>query len=174
MRARIVRVAACIAAGMTWAGNGVAQSAGGAAQSAPGGAMARAAWMAGCWELRAGTRVTTEMWMPAAGGLMIGGSRTVANGVLREFEHLRLRARGDTLVYTAIPSGQRETDFRSTGQADSVLVFENLAHDFPQRIIYRRRGPDSLVARIEGPAAGGTVRGIDFPMARTTCTPPMR
>jgi hypothetical protein len=32
-------------------------------------------------------------------------------------------------------------------------VFENLAHDFPQRIIYSRAG-DQLTARIEGPMNG--------------------
>jgi len=44
--------------------------------------------------------------MPPAGGLMVGGSRTVVAQAAREFEHLRIAARGDTLVYTAIPSGQ--------------------------------------------------------------------
>lgn len=137
------------------------------AQAAP---IAHLAWMAGCWELRAGTRTTTEMWMPAAGGLMVGGSRTVVGGAAREFEHLRISARGDTLVYTAIPSGQSETHFRSTSVSATEIVFENRAHDFPQVIRYRRLGADSLVARIEGAGAGGAARGIDFPMGRVSCS----
>ena len=40
-------------------------------------------------------------------------------------------------------------------------VFENLAHDFPQRVIYRRCGED-LCARIEG-AMG---KGQDWRYAR--------
>src|SRR5687768_12250818 len=77
------------------------------AQSTPQGAsLDRVAWMMGCWELRSGSQMTTEMWMPPAGGLMVGGSRTVIAGVAREFEHLRIAARGDTLVYSALPSGQ--------------------------------------------------------------------
>ncbi|MGH2610654.1 MAG: DUF6265 family protein, partial [Tepidiformaceae bacterium] len=32
----------------------------------------RVRWLAGCWELRRGARVTLEMWMPPAGGLMLG------------------------------------------------------------------------------------------------------
>ena len=47
-------------------------------------------WLAGCWELRQGARVTLEMWMPPAGGLMLGASRTLVNGRVREFEQLRL------------------------------------------------------------------------------------
>ncbi|NOT09083.1 MAG: hypothetical protein HOP28_12860 [Gemmatimonadales bacterium] len=126
-------------------------------------------WLAGCWERRAGTRVTLEMWMPPEGELMLGASRTVVSGVTREFEQLRLQARGDTITYTAIPSGQRETAFKSTQFSDSAFTVENLAHDFPQRIIYQRRGTDSLLARIEGPGQNGATRGVDFPMRRVGC-----
>src|SRR5688500_8084073 len=99
----------------------------GAQQSSP---IERAAWLAGCWELRAGNRVIMEMWMPPAGGVMLGASRTTVGGVVREFEHLRISARGDTLVYTALPSGQRETDFKASAADHQVLAFENRAHDF--------------------------------------------
>ncbi len=128
-------------------------------------------WLAGCWELRTPRRTTLEMWMPLDGGLMLGASRTVAGGAVREFEQLRLAARGDTVVYTALPSRQQQTEFRGTEVSDSGFTVENLAHDFPQRIIYRRRGADSLVARIEGPGPSGP-RGIDFPMRRVACTAP--
>jgi hypothetical protein len=132
--------------------------------------LARLGWLAGCWELRAGERVTLEMWMPPAGHLMLGASRTTGGGALREYEQLRLEAPNDSeLIYTAIPSGQRETSFRSTAISDSGFTVENPAHDFPRRIIYRRRGADSLVARIEGPGPNGA-RGIDFSMRRITCT----
>lgn len=132
----------------------------------------RAGWLAGCWELRAPNRVTMEMWMPPLGGQMLGASRTVVGNAVREFEVLRLTARGDTLVYTAIPSGQRETDFLSVSATSTELVFENLAHDFPQRVIYRRIGTDSVVARVEGPGPNNTTRGFDLPMRRASCTTP--
>jgi hypothetical protein len=47
-------------------------------------------------------------------------------------------------------------------------VFENAAHDFPQRVLYRREAADRLVARIEG-LRNGQPRGIDFPMQRMAC-----
>jgi hypothetical protein len=124
-------------------------------------------WLAGCWELRQGTRVTLEMWMRPAGELMLGASRTTVNGLVREFEQLRLAWQRDTLVYTALPSGQKETSFKAIAVSDSGFAVENPAHDFPQRISYRKRGTDSLLARIEG----GT-RGIDFPMRRVECGAP--
>ena len=129
----------------------------------------RARWLSGCWELRAQGRLTLEMWMPPAGNMMIGGSRTVVNGAVREFEHLRIKADGGKLTYTALPSGQNETSFPAKEVTDSSLVFENLSHDFPQRIIYRKRGADSIVARIEGPGPNNSTRGFDFPMRRASC-----
>jgi hypothetical protein len=131
-----------------------------------------AGWLAGCWEARGGNRAVAEMWMAPAGGLMVGSGRTVVGDVARSFEHLRIHVDGAHLVYTAIPSGQRETAFRSTVVTDTLLVFENLAHDFPQRIRYHRRGADSVVARVEGPGqgGGGAVRGFDIAMRRTACT----
>jgi hypothetical protein len=113
------------------------------------------------------------MWMAPAGGAMLGASRTVVGTAVRESEYLRISASGDTLIYTAIPSGQTATQFRTTSTSSTPIVFENPAHDFPQRIIYRRVSADSLVARIEGPGPNNTTRGADFPMRRVDCvTPP--
>lgn len=50
---------------------------------------------------------------------MLGASRTAVNGVVRESEQLRLSLRGDTLVYTALPSGQKETEFKTVIVSDS-------------------------------------------------------
>lgn len=132
--------------------------------------LARLGWLAGCWEARAGNRITTETWMAPSGGLMIGGGRTVVDGVARSFEHLRIRTDGTRLLYVATPSGQRETTFPSAHLSDTLLVFENPEHDFPQRIAYRKVGADSVVARVEGPRPGGGTRGFSVPMARTGCT----
>jgi hypothetical protein len=134
----------------------------------------RLAWLGGCWQSTAGTRVVAEMWLPADGGLMLGVGRTVVAGQARSFEYLRLRADGDALVYTAIPSGQRETDFRSTTTSETGFTVENLAHDFPQRIIYTRTGDAAFTARVEGPGPNGP-RGFDLAFRRVPCengTPP--
>lgn len=106
--------------------------------------------------------------MAPLGGAMLGMSRTVVRDTMREWEHLLIGPREGGVAYVARPSRQAETTFPATQIGDSLLVFENLAHDFPQRIIYRRRGADSVIARIEGPRNGQT-RGIDFPMRRVAC-----
>jgi hypothetical protein len=72
------------------------------------------------------------------------------------------------LVYHAHPSGQEPTEFRATAPFDSTITFSNPAHDFPQRVIYRRVGSDTLIARVEG-MRNGQVRGIDFSYQRVAC-----
>lgn len=129
---------------------------------------ARLGWLAGCWELRTPTRVTHEQWMAPLGGALLGMSRTVAGGVVREFEFLRIARIADTLSYVAAPSGQRETRFAMTQLSDTAVTFANPAHDFPQQIEYRRRGTDSLVATISGMTGGGR-RAIPFAMRRISC-----
>ncbi len=135
------------------------------------GGLARLGWLAGCWELKTARRTTLEMWMPPDGGMMLGASRTIAAGAVREFEQLRIETQRDTVVYTSIPSGQTVTSFKAVQLTDSSFIVENLAHDFPQRILYRRLGTDSLLARIEGPGPSG-LRGVDFPMRRVNCAEP--
>jgi len=109
--------------------------------------------------------------MLPAGGVTLGSSRTVAGGTVREWEQIRLSVREGQVIYTASPSGQTQTDFTGAAVSDSAFTVENPAHDFPQRIIYRRRGADSLVARIEGNSQAGP-RSIDYPMQRVRCEAP--
>src|SRR5688572_11169604 len=92
-----------------------------ASSSAQTGPLARANWLAGCWELRAPNRVTLEMWMPALGDMMLGASRTTTTTATSAYEQLLLKVDGDRLVYTAIPSGQKETSFPSITISDTLL-----------------------------------------------------
>lgn len=132
----------------------------------------RLGWMAGCWELRSGARVVHEQWMAPLGGMMLGMSRTVVRDTVRESEQLRIENRGGRLSYVARPEGRPETVFTAATVTDSLVVFSNPDHDFPQRISYRVRGADSLVARIEGDQ-NGSARGVNFPMRRIGCETPV-
>jgi len=102
------------------------------------------------------------------GRTMLGMARTVRGDSTIEFEHLQILERGGRAVFHAEPSGQAAADFEARAVTDSTVTFENPEHDFPQRVIYRRRGRDSLIARIEG-TRNGRVRGVDFPYARAAC-----
>jgi hypothetical protein len=107
--------------------------------------------------------------MPPEGHTMLGMSRTVVDGKTTEWEFLMIREGAKGLEYVAKPSRQPEAVFTATTASASDVVFENPAHDFPQKIMYTRTG-DALVASIEGPMNGKT-RRIDFSYKKIACGP---
>jgi hypothetical protein len=127
-------------------------------------------WLAGCWERFDPSKDLhiSEQWMKPAGGTMFGTGRTVKNGKTVDFEFTRIEQRPEGLFYVARSAANKEdTDFKLIRSGKSEVVFENLAHDFPQRVMYRREG-ENLFARIEGNRNGKAV-GVDFPMKRQSC-----
>ena len=111
-------------------------------------------WMAGSW---IGTVQGVEMeehWTAPKGGSMIGIHRDVGKGRTMLFEFLRIEQQGDQIVYLSMPNGRSPaTPFPAKEITGTRVVFENPAHDFPQRIIYWKDGND-LRARIEGTMNG--------------------
>ncbi len=112
-------------------------------------------WLSGTWVLTKGDRVTEESWLRPAGGIMIGVSRTVAGGKVREFEFLRIEQRGPDLFYVAQPNGRPPIEFKLVKSTLTEVVFENLQHDFPQQIRYTRNADGSMTASIKGPGKQG-------------------
>jgi hypothetical protein len=134
--------------------------------SAAGDTLEKLGWLQGCWAAAGGEPGSAEHWMAPAGGTMLGMSRTVRKGRTVAYEFIRIEQGADgRLVFIAQPSGQPQASFPLVREDGDAFVFENPAHDFPQRVIYRRVGEASLHARIEGKG-----KGIDFPMARTACS----
>jgi len=128
-------------------------------------------WLAGCWQGGDADRIIEEQWMAPRGGTLIGMSRTVAGDRTAEHESLQIRQQEDGVFYVARPSGEAQTSFTLVSDAarlSTEAVFENLRHDFPQRIIYRLQPDGSLLARIEG-AKDGVIPGVEFPMKRVSC-----
>ncbi len=127
------------------------------------------AWLTGHWRLEKGGRVIDEQWMAPAGGVMLGMARTVKDGRVVEHEFVQLRAGADDIVaYRVSASGQPEVVFRLASLKDGKAVFENLQHDFPQRISYEQRPDGSLLAAIEGPGRDGQLKRIEYPYQRIT------
>jgi hypothetical protein len=125
-------------------------------------------WLAGCWRRESPGRLVEEVWLPPAGDGMLGMSRTVVKGRMVDHEFLQIRGQDGRLVYIAKPSRQPEATFTATTVNAREVVFENAAHDFPQRVIYRLGSDGNLAARIEG-TENGQSRGVDFPMERVSC-----
>ena len=124
-------------------------------------------WMTGCWTMSQGTRTVREHWMPPAGGMMMGMSRTVSGAKTVEYEFVIIRQGATGLEFVAKPSGQPEATFTSTSVSAREIVFENPQHDFPTRIVYSR-SDNGLLATVSG-ERNGKLRTIEFRYAAADC-----
>ncbi len=65
---------------------------------------------------------------------------------------------GETIVYAVAAGKQKWVDFIYKQNQIDEAIFENLEHDFPQRIIYSTNDKSKLFAKIEGKVDGEMVR----------------
>ncbi len=110
-------------------------------------------WLTGHWEQVDGDRWTEEIWTKPHGGRMLGVGWSGKGPTPQSFEHMRIEPdRDGTPVFLGSPSGGKPTPFRMVRRTATAIVFENAAHDFPQRISYTlERGTLSAEAsRIDG------------------------
>lgn len=108
-------------------------------------------WIVGHWLSCAEGRATREAWTGAGTGLLAGVNVTA--GRRTQVEFMRIAPHGDAIAFFGGPDGAPPVAFPLVSHTDRRAVFENPAHDFPQRVIYARAGRD-LVARVEGVVDG--------------------
>ena len=102
--------------------------------------------------------VTMEVWSRFDDDLMMGTNFSLRGTAMRGFESLAIRRDRETDIvhYIAAPGGREPgTAFELIESGAGHVVFQNLAHDFPNRIIYRL-DPETgrLHASIEGVGEG--------------------
>ncbi|MCE9673670.1 DUF6265 family protein [Myxococcus stipitatus] len=107
-------------------------------------------WLSGEWIQRRPLNVTEEAWTQPEGGTLLGVSRAIVQGRTVFFEYMRIEKRADGLYFVAQPMGRAPSDFKLARCTAREVVFENPAHDYPQRILYRREVGGRLAARVEG------------------------
>lgn len=109
-------------------------------------------WMAGYWLSCEDGREVSETWSSRRGGIMLGSGITIGRQAF-SWEQMRIESgvpHPDSLSFMALPRGaEAVTAFPLVRSGEREAVFENPAHDFPRRVIYRRDG-DRLTGRIEG------------------------
>ena len=129
----------------------------------------RFGFLAGCWSGSKGTTTFQEQWTRASADLMLGMSFTAKPAKPAEFEFLRIETRASAPTYMAQPQGAPPTPF-ALSEPDSsggTVMFVNMDHDFPKRIVYQRVDATTLLAWIDaGPK--GSLR-VEFPMKRVAC-----
>lgn len=123
-------------------------------------AASRAGFLVGCWEIT-GTRHVRETWQQASDDFLIGTSTTTVNGAMREFEYTRVVSKAGAVTFMAQPNGAPPTAFTlDPASGKDEVIFVNPGHDFPKRVSYRRTGPSTLLAWIDG---GAGTKTVEFP-----------
>ena len=122
-------------------------------------------WLAGHWCSSDDARQVDEVWLPEAGGSLLGMSRTVRGAKTESFEFMRIVPAGDRAGFHVQPNGVVATVFAIADRGDGWVRFENAAHGFPNRIEYRREG-EALQASIAGPGRDGKELKIPFDYRR--------
>lgn len=125
-------------------------------------------WLSGRWEGVAPGVKFGESWETLNDSVLSGKGFFVVGADTVSSETLRLVAEGENLFYEPTVKNQNDgkaVRFKLTSQTENSLVFENPAHDFPQKISYLLLGPDSLQAEISG-VQEGKARSEQFPMHR--------
>lgn len=127
-------------------------------------------WLSGCWEGRQGEAIIEEIWSKPAGGSMLGLGRTVKDNRTVSYEFMQFREENGSLVFLPQPQGGPRVSFPLKDLFGEKVTFENPTHDFPQRVIYERKGPGLLLAAIEGTYKGKQERE-EFQMRKVRCNP---
>jgi hypothetical protein len=124
-------------------------------------------WLSGCWEGRQGTAVIEEIWSKPAGTSMLGLGRTVKDKRTVSFEFMQFREENGSLFFLPQPQGGAQVRFPLKEFTPAKLTFENLNHDYPQRVSYERKS-NLLLASIEGTEKGKFSRH-EFQMRKVRC-----
>lgn len=111
-------------------------------------------WMLGTWKSPTEEGILYEEWNSLNDSTYIGHAYAISpEGDTTFSENAEIGYMNGLLTYSVTVNDAETTDFTlvdNQGQA----VFENVNHDFPQRIIYKKLAKDSLFARIEGTVDG--------------------
>jgi hypothetical protein len=129
-------------------------------------------WLEGSWEGVTEEVTMRESWTKVSDELMTADAYVLAGTDTVFREYVKLRAVNDSTVHyiVYIQGVPDSTSFVLVKYENDEALFENPEHDFPQRVVYKKMGIDSLNAYIEGQVDGKTKRE-EFPYKRVSSPP---
>lgn len=114
----------------------------------------KAEWYIGEWANASADGELTERWKKVNDSVFFGESYFVTPAKDTVFsETVALTETNGILSYTVTVPNQNDEKpvrFDATSVTDTEIIYENPKHDFPNKIVYRKVGNDSLVAEIFG------------------------
>jgi hypothetical protein len=146
--------------------------------------LAQLDWLKGCWRTAAPAEaetgaVVTEVWVAPPMPAMLGYAYTVGEGQVQGWEQTRIEMIDGWPHFVAMPSGAAPVLFRLLDPSETIhlddipdgfAIFENPAHDYPQRVSYARYG-NRLLANISDIDGGNRV---EFEYRRVRCAAGLR
>lgn len=126
-------------------------------------------WLLGTWETKTSKGNLYETWTRKSNTEFQGKSYYLKQKDTILLESVRMVEKEKKLHYIVSVknhNNEQPVDFVSKPMKDPTsFVFENLQHDFPQTIIYKKVSKDSLFAEISGIMNGKMARQA-FPMKK--------
>lgn len=121
-------------------------------------------WLLGEWGNENGEEIMKELWKKENDSTFTGFAYTKVAQDTVFAETLKIQHLDEAILLTVVAYNQNDdvpVTFRMITLEDGKIVFENKAHDFPQRIAYTNPQQDSIHAWIEG-TVKGELQKIDF------------
>ena len=113
-------------------------------------------WLLGSWELKTNTGTLTENWTKVNDSTYKALSLFIKDKDTIHYESIILQEKEETLTYTTTIKGQnneKPISFKMKEEVEKGLVFENLKHDYPQKISYQKTN-NGIIAEISGVQSG--------------------
>jgi len=107
-------------------------------------------FLQGTWKVEA--EELYEHWDKPNTQHLKGFSYSIKDGQLAVSEYLDITQKGKDIIYMATVLNQNQgkgIEFLLTS-SDSVFIFENLNHDFPQKISYRKLADSAIFVQVSG------------------------
>ena len=112
-----------------------------------------AQWIVGNWEQKTDKGILTESWQRQNDSVFVGSCYFINESDTLHSETILLEQRADSITYSANVMGQnnnKPVPFTLTTANTNSLVFENLSHDYPQKIVYQKSKSNGLLVTISG------------------------
>lgn len=116
--------------------------------------------LVGDWKTTKGP-VFYESWKINPDSTLIGSGFSINESDTLIIEQMQLIRLGDSLVYKVTAGTQQTVSFGLVKATKNSWIFENIAHDYPNRIIYKLINDSTLNAQVEN-SAGNKVIAFYF------------
>ncbi len=129
---------------------------------------ARLYMLEGEWTATANDVEVVEKWKKSMDRLLVCENFVVSGSKTIPKEKINLFFSGGRIYLAPIVEGQNKNEAVTFDLVDidkNKFIFENLEHDFPQRIVYEIKSVNDLHAYIEGDTKGG-FKKIDYVFKR--------